>query len=386
HRYINKDATMVKPDDTALLYIALQYIPDLGARRTAQLLPQFDSIHQFVNASTQRLRSLRLDASVASELRELACQGHSCSAGKQALTALQRLDAEGWHVVTWEDPRYPSLLREIPAPPPLLYVNGSVELLDSMQIAMVGSRHASAAGLETARQFGAELSRSGLTVTSGLALGIDAACHRGALQTDSPTIAVVATGLDSVYPRRHDALAQQIAQNGAIVSEFPLGTAPNAKHFPQRNRLISGLSLGVLVVEAALRSGSLITARYALEQNREVFAIPGSINSPVSKGCNALIQQGAKLVETTGDVLAELPSQGFNIEKNEGAAAPIAINSLEGQETAQQILAAIGFEPTHTDKIIDRSGLPAAAVLATLMRLELLGHIAECPGGFSRVR
>ncbi|MGI9292584.1 MAG: DNA-processing protein DprA [Pseudomonadales bacterium] len=375
---------MVKPDDTTLRYIALQYIPDLGARRTAQLLPQFGSIHQFVNASAQQLKSLRLDASVASNLRELAHKGHTSPAGKQALTTLQRLDSEGWHVVTWEDPRYPTLLREIPAPPPLLYVNGDVGLLGSAQIAMVGSRHASSSGLETARQFGAELSRSRLTITSGLALGIDAASHRGALQADCPTIAVVATGLDSVYPRRHSALAEQIAQNGAIVSEFPLGTAPNAKHFPQRNRIISGLSLGVLVVEAALRSGSLITARYALEQNREVFAIPGSINSPVSKGCNALIQQGAKLVETTDDVLAELPSCGVNTQANESAAT--TTDPLEGQETAQQILAAVGFEPTHTDKIIDRSGLPAAAVLATLMQLELLGHIAECPGGFSRVR
>ncbi len=375
---------MVKPDDTTLLYVALQYIAGLGARRTARLLPQFDSIQQFINADPQQLKSLRVNADVTLALRDLAHRGHTSDAGKQALTALQRLDSEGWHAITSADSRYPMLLREIPAAPPLLYVNGSVELLASTQIAMVGSRHASPAGLETARQFGADLSRAGLTVTSGLALGIDAACHRGALQADSPTIAVVATGLDSVYPRRHSALAQQIAENGAIVSEFPLGTAPNAKHFPQRNRIISGLSLGVLVVEAALRSGSLITARYALEQNREVFAIPGPINSPVSKGTNGLIQQGAKLVETTADVLAELPMLGVNTAAVTSAAA--AIPPMQGDETALLILAAVGFEPTNTDKIIDRSGLPAAAVLSTLMQLELLGHIAECPGGFSRLR
>ena len=375
---------MVKPDDTTLLYIALQYITGLGARRTAQLLPKFDSIQQFINADPQQLKSLRLNADIVSALRDLAHRGHSSDAGKQALTALQRLDSEGWQAVTWADSRYPPLLREAPAPPPLLYVNGSVELLSSTQIAMVGSRHASPAGMETARQFGGELSRAGLVVTSGLALGIDGACHQGALQVGSPTIAVVATGLDSVYPRRHAKLAQQIAQQGAIVSEFPLGTAPNAKHFPQRNRIISGLSLGVLVVEAALRSGSLITARYALEQNREVFAIPGSINSPVSKGCNALIQQGAKLVETTADVLVELPDLGVDIAVQERVTS--ATDLLQGQETAQRILAAVGFEPTTTDQIIARSGLPTAAVLATLMQLELLGLIAECPGGFSRLR
>ena len=376
---------MVKSDDTTLLYIALQYIPGLGARRTAQLLPQFDSIQQFVHSDAQQLKRLRLTADISSALRDLARQGSESHAGKQALTALQRLDSEGWHAVTWEDPRYPALLREAPAPPPMLYVNGSVELLASTQIAMVGSRHASPAGLETARQFGAELSRAGLTVTSGLALGIDAACHRGALQANSPTIAVIATGLDLVYPRRHSELAQQIAEHGAIVSEFPLGTAPNAKHFPQRNRIISGLSLGVLVVEAALRSGSLITARYALEQNREVFAIPGSINSPVSKGCNALIQQGAKLVETTADVLAELPPMEICMAAEEIATKP-KVDPLQGQKSAQQILAAVDFAATDTDRIIQRSGLPAAAVMATLMQLELLGLIAECPGGFSRLR
>lgn len=374
---------MTKPDDTTFLYVALQYIPGLGARRTAQLLPQFDSIQQFVGASAQQLKGLRLNAGVASELRALAHHGHTSSAGKQALTALQRADSEGWHVVSWEDPRYPTLLREIPAPPPLLYVNGDVALLGSKQIAIVGSRHASPAGLETARQFGAELSRSGLTITSGLALGIDAASHRGALQADCPTIAVVATGLDSVYPRRHGALAAHIAQSGAVVSEFSLGTAPNAKHFPQRNRIISGLALGVLVVEAALRSGSLITARYALEQNREVFAIPGAINSPVSKGCNALIQQGAKLVETIDDVLAEL-TYGV-VAQPEKSTASHAVEWVGEHKAEQHILLAVGFEPTHTDKIIARSGLPAAEVLAALMLLELQGHIAACAGGFSRV-
>lgn len=376
---------MVKLDETTLLYIALQYVPGLGARRSASLLPQFDSIQQFIRSDARQLKRLRLSADVSNALHDLAQNGHASWAGKQALTTMQRLDSEGWHAVSWEDPRYPPLLREAPAPPPLLYVNGSVELLASTQIAMVGSRHASPAGLEIAHQFGAELGRAGLTVTSGLALGIDAACHRGALQGSSKTIAVIATGLDVVYPRRHSQLARQIAEHGAIVSEFPLGSAPNAKHFPQRNRIISGLSLGVLVVEAALRSGSLITARYALEQNREVFAIPGSINSPVSKGCNALIQQGAKLVETTADVLAELPSIEVGAATDE-LAPKSRVDPLPGQDRARQILAAVDFAATDTDKIIERTGLPAAAVLATLMQLELLELIAECPGGFSRLR
>lgn len=374
---------MAETDDTTLLYIALQYIAGLGAHRSARLLSQFGSIHQFVHADARRLKNLRLDADITAQLRDLARLGRQSTPGKQALTALKRIDAEGWYALTWEDQRYPALLREIPAPPPLLYINGSVQLLSSAQIALVGSRHASPAGLETAHRFAVELGRCGLTITSGLALGIDAASHRGALDAGCATIAVVATGLDGVYPRRHRGLAQEIARVGAIVSEFPLGTAPIARHFPQRNRILSGLSLGVMVVEAALRSGSLITARYALEQNREVFAVPGSINNPVSKGCNALIQQGAKLVETTADVLVELPGLSSHTPAA-ASSAPSGVDGLDAMQTT--LLEAVGFEPTHTDTVVKRTGLPAATVLATLMQLQLLGCVAEGPGGYSRIR
>jgi len=210
------------------------------------------------------------------------------------------------HLVTIGDINYPSLLREISDPPPLLYVRGDPMMLSRPQIAMTGSRNPTPAGCENARAFAAALCEAGLVVTSGLALGIDACAHRAVLAACGQTVAVVGTGLDRVYPSQHLSLAHEIARDGALVSEFPLGSAPRREHFPRRNRVISGLSLGVLVVEAALQSGSLITARLSAEQGREVFAIPGSIHSPLARGCHALIRQGAKLVENAADILEEL--------------------------------------------------------------------------------
>ncbi len=211
------------------------------------------------------------------------------------------------HLLTLTDPAYPALLRQTTTLPPVLFVHGNVTLLSTPQIAIVGSRYPSPEGLENARRFAYSFSAEGITVTSGLALGIDGAAHHGALQNTGRTLAVMGHGLDHIYPMRHRALADRILeQGGGLVSEFPLGVKPVAAYFPQRNRIISGLSLGTLVVEAALRSGSLITARFALEQGREVFAIPGSVHSPLTKGCHALIRQGAKLVEVANDVLEEL--------------------------------------------------------------------------------
>jgi len=289
------------------------------------------------------------------------------------------LDDPSNQLLAFTDPAYPPLLREISAPPPLLFVRGAAALLSAPQLAVVGSRNPSHGGRDNARAFSEQLSRSGLVVTSGLALGIDACAHAAALDAGGQTIAVAATGLDRVYPSAHRELAHRIAAHGALVSEFALGAPPRREHFPRRNRLISGLSLGVLVVEAALRSGSLITARLAAEQGREVFAIPGSIHSPLARGCHALIRQGAKLVETAQDVIEELGAlAGF------AAAASDAnfIQSRAAPDPAQQeLLELIGYDPVEMDTLIARSGLTPGRVSSMLLLMELRGLIEARPGG-----
>ncbi len=289
------------------------------------------------------------------------------------------LDDPSNHLVAITDTVYPPLLREIPGPPPLLFVRGDVLLLRAPQLAVVGSRNPSHAGCDTASAFSSQLTYAGLVVTSGLALGIDACAHTAALDAGGQTIAVAATGLDRVYPSAHRELAHRIAAQGALVSEFALGTPPRREHFPRRNRLISGLSLGVLVVEAALRSGSLITARLAAEQGREVFAIPGSIHSPLARGCHALIRQGAKLVETASDILEELGAlAGFVATSPVAITAPTrTILNMEQQE----LLELIGFDPVEIDTIIARSGLTSGRVSSMLLLMELHGLIEARPGG-----
>lgn len=276
------------------------------------------------------------------------------------------------HLITWGDARYPALLREIPDPPLCLFVIGDPAHLSRPQIAVVGSRTPTAGGADNAKAFAQALTEAGLVTTSGLALGIDACAHRGALTAGGPTVAVAGTGLDRVYPARHRALAHEIAERGALVSEFMLGTPPRREHFPQRNRVISGLSIGVLVVEAAVHSGSLITARLASEQGREVFAIPGSIHSPLSRGCHALIRQGAKLVESARDVLEEL-----------GALASLTgpAHARASLVPAHPLLTHLGYDPVDVDTLIERSGLTPDAVSSILLELELKGMVTVCPGG-----
>lgn len=285
------------------------------------------------------------------------------------------------YAITLHDPRYPALLKTIPDPPSILFVHGDPDLLSQWQIALVGSRNPTASGRDTAFDFARFLAEGGLTITSGLALGIDAAAHKGALAAQGKTVAVLGTGLDRVYPAKHRELAHDIASTGALVSEFPLGTPPRAENFPRRNRIISGLSLGTLVVEAALRSGSLITARMAMEQGREVFAIPGSIHNPLVKGCHRLIREGAKLVETATDILEEL-----------GALAGVeaATKTISTQETDhkpeldsdyQLLFGSLGYDPIEIDVLIDRSGLTAEAVSSMLLLLELQGQVESLPGG-----
>jgi DNA processing protein len=282
-------------------------------------------------------------------------------------------------VVTLADAGYPPQLLQIADPPALLYVKGRVELLAAPALAVVGSRHASAQGAINAENFARTFSDAGLTVVSGLALGIDAAAHRGGLSGPGSSVAVMGTGADIVYPARNRELAHDLAARGALVSEFPLGARPLAAHFPRRNRLISGLSLGCLVVEAAVDSGSLITARLAAEQGREVFAIPGSIHSPLAKGCHALIKQGAKLVESATDVLEELRLA------QPGARSDAEQASIPG--AAGALLAALGHDPCDRDTLAARAGLSAAEVSALLTQLELDGAIATLPGGlYQRTR
>ena len=293
----------------------------------------------------------------------------------------------GNYLLTLAEAAYPQSLLTIPDPPPLLYAKGRVDLLSRPSLAIVGSRNATAQGMLNAEHFARTLSQSGLTVVSGLALGIDAAAHLGASGSDpqsGSTIAVTGTGLDLVYPGRHRALAHRIAEEGCLLSEYPLGTPAIAANFPRRNRLISGLSLGVLVVEAALQSGSLITARSALEQGREVFAIPGSIHSPLSKGCHRLIREGAKLVESANDILEELHWQRTTRASDANAPVPAGRSDddvVSSGSAVAHVLRAVGHDPASVDQLAGRTGLTVPEVQATLLALELEGRIERLPDG-----
>ncbi|MEQ1544918.1 DNA-processing protein DprA [Methyloglobulus sp.] len=285
-------------------------------------------------------------------------------------------------VLTLFDPDYPAQLKEIHDPPPVLFVRGNPELLSLPQIAIVGSRNPSTIGMETATAFAKTLSQYGFVITSGLALGIDAASHQGALSAKGYTIAVAGTGLDRVYPARHIDLATEIVNTGAMVSEFPPGTLAKANHFPRRNRIISGLCQGLLVVEAAKQSGSLITARMALEQNREVFAIPGSIHNPLARGCNALIREGAKLVETTQDILEE-----FNqyIQQDENISGGTLQTTLDLEQ--QTLLNRVMFSPTSIDKLVEESRTSVEVISSMLLILELSGYVeANAGGSYTRLK
>ncbi len=277
---------------------------------------------------------------------------------------------------------YPPLLRQIADPPPALFVRGRYEFLRLPQLAMVGSRNPTPGGASTARRFARHFAARGLVITSGLATGIDAASHAGALEADGVTVAVCATGLDRVYPASNAELAERIADRGVLVSELPLGSEPRRHHFPRRNRIISGMSVGTLVVEAARRSGSLITARTALENGREVFAIPGSIHNPMARGCHRLIRGGAKLVETAEDVLEEIAALvGAQLHPADDTPRCTENNVDRLDSDYRKLLAAMGFDPVGVDVVAERSGLTAAEVSSMLLILELRGAIVAAPGG-----
>ncbi len=347
-------------------WLALDLIPGLGGENTRKLLAEFGSPARALAQSPTRLRAL-----ISDKLATAVAAGADAA---RLSAALKWLEADSNHLLTLADSDYPKGLLEISDPPPVLYLKGRRELLGRTGIAIVGSRNATPVGLQNAEAFGQNLSIAGLTVISGMALGIDAAAHRGGLKGAASSIAVVGTGLDLVYPARNKALAQELATEGLILSEFSLGTPALAQNFPRRNRLISGLARGVLVVEAALASGSLITARLAAEQGREVFAIPGSIHSPFSKGCHQLIKQGAKLVDDANDILVELQWNG--------AAAAAAIRETPEQEnTDDPLLTAMGYDPVSIDHLVERANMSADQVSAHLTELEISGVIAALPGG-----
>jgi DNA processing protein len=352
-------------DDDVLSWLKLGLVPGLGPGAFRLLLKTLGSPSAILAAGIESLARV-----VPRPLAEQLRTGPPADAMERAL---QWLAEENHTLVTLADACYPAQLLEIADPPPLLYVEGDVSLLSAASLAMVGSRNATPQGLANAHAFARRLSDSGYTIISGLALGIDAASHRGALEGSGSTIAVLGTGVDNIYPRANSSLAAEIASRGALVSEFPLHAPPLREHFPRRNRIISGLARGCLVVEAAMSSGSLITARVAAEQGREVFAMPGSIHSPVSRGCHSLIKQGAKLVESVEDVLAELG--GAIVGATPLAAEP---NLSQSQDA---LLQHVGHDACALDTLIERSGLTPAAVSAMLLQLELEGRVGSLPGG-----
>jgi DNA processing protein len=360
--------------DELAAWLRLVETPKLGRESARKLLAAFGPPE-------------RIFAAAASARREVVgpVQVSSLDRPPDGFDALWR-DTEAWladtttgprALIPLGDPRYPPALLEAADPPLLLHVQGRIEWLQAPSLAVVGSRTPTPAGRENAHTFAQELSQSGLTIVSGLALGIDGAAHEGALAGRGSTIAVVATGLDDVYPRAHRALAARIAEQGLVVSEYALHTPALAGHFPARNRIIAGLSRGTLVVEAALRSGSLITARLATEAGREVFAIPGSIHAPQSRGTHALIKQGAKLVESAQDVLEELQLPPLRQAQKPPARAS---NNNETDVPRDALLEALGHDPMGLDELVARTGWSAAELNARLLEKELAGEVARLPG------
>jgi DNA processing protein len=349
-------------------FLALNRIRQLGPRGILKLLKRWPNLEEMFQLSTEQLQGAGVPALVAQSINRFNFDEIDAD--------LRWQEASHHHLMTLEDANYPKLLQEIYDPPPVLYIKGELSCLKQATVAIVGSRKPSITGSETARNFAYNLASNHLTIVSGLALGIDAQAHSGCLAAGGQTIAVLGTGIDRIYPRGHQRLADEICQNGLLMTEFPLKVAPRAGHFPRRNRIISGLSLVTLVVEAAIRSGSLITARLALEQNRDVLAIPGSIYNPQACGCHHLLQQGAKLVTSSREVLEELGLFNQVVRKN-NTEPSLALDK-------QNLVKCIGFEITTVDQITLRSGLSIKEVVCGLATLELQGAIRAVPGGYMR--
>jgi DNA processing protein len=367
-------------------WIFLSCLPKFGARRQQAILEQIPDFQQLLTHNAATLKALGLAAETIDALQAWRRQDSAHPVIASADGIYRDCLRTGTAILTIADADYPEPLRHIHDGPLVLYVRGDRSLLGREQIGIVGSRNATRAGLEHARSFAAALGQKGLLVTSGLALGVDGAAHAGALDAGFPTVAVIGNGVDKPYPYRHRTLSERIAGEGVIVSEYPPGTSAKAGHFPRRNRIISGLSRGILVVEAGLKSGSLITARLALEQGREVFAIPGSVHNPLARGCHHLIRQGAKLVETVDDICEELG--GWWTSQNEGDSSSVvmkrpATEGLDSREIA--VLEALGYDPQSTDDLCSVTGLPADQLMQSLLLLELQGLVDSAPGGFQRI-
>lgn len=374
-------------------WLALAHAPTMGPIHFQRLLEQFGSPRAVFEAPRSQWQELGLKADLLKYLRN-----PDWSAVEQDLHWLAQ---SGNHLLTWHHPDYPLHLRQISAPPPLLFIHGDYTLLSSKQLAMVGTRHPSRDGEQTAKAFAESLSLHGFTITSGMALGIDGASHWGALAGSGKTIAVAGTGLDRVYPAQHCELAHKIAETGALVSEFFPGTPVRKGHFPRRSRIVSGLSLGTLVVEAPEQSGALYAARHAIEQNREVFAIPGSIHNPLARGCHKLIKEGgAKLVETVVDILEELKiylpttTQSISTPKTTHAKQPnqatlaTVVEPISPAENSNldadhlRLLNYFAAGPTSIDNLVEVSGLTAEVISSMLLMLELHGLVTTQAGGF----
>jgi DNA processing protein len=372
--------------DRAREWLSLVLVDGLGPKRIERLEANFASPIEWPRASDRALREAGLSDDHIQQLR---------TPDEDRLSrCLGWLEADRRYLITRDDPLYPPLLRRIPDAPVALFVAGDPNALVTPQVAIVGSRNATAGGLAHARSFAATLAKAGFTITSGLAEGVDGMAHAGCLDASGTTLAVTGTGLDRVYPARHKDLAGRIARSGALVSQFPPGVGPLRGNFPARNRIISGMSLGVLVVEAGLRSGALITARLANEQGREVFAIPGSVHNPLSRGCHRLIRDGARLVETADEVVEELAPLAHELARAiehllAPEPAPIGTGLEESPEAPhidedpeyKRLLEAVGFDPTPFDHIIERSQLTPAAVSSMLLMLELNGKVSAHAGG-----
>lgn len=363
-----------------LHWLKLAITPGLGTAGVCKLLDAFGTPQAALAAAEARSIPAHILSSALCDKLKTPDQASL----EQSISWLEA--SENHHLLCFDEPQYPALLKTTPDAPPILFVNGDVTVLSQFQVAIVGSRNASRNGYDTAYEFANYLAKTGMVITSGLALGIDGASHQGALDANGKTIAVTGNGLDRVYPTQHRDLAHQIVENGALVSEFPPATKPLPNHFPRRNRIIAGLSLGTLVVEATQKSGSLITACKALEQSREVFAIPGSIHNPMAKGCHQLIRQGAKLVETAQDILEELPPMAqASLDLSTMAAQSPPDNTAADapvEASHQLILDAMAYDPVSVDTLISRTGMTSSAISSILLILELEGKISSQKGGY----
>lgn len=353
-------------NDPRLYWIGFNLVKGIGAARLRTLLNHFGDIGSAWNATGSELRAAGLGPKLVENFLQVR-------ADVSLEKVWDRIQAQGIQVLTWEDEGYPRRLKEIDQPPPVLYVSGSLLAQDEWAVAVVGTRRITAYGRQVAEEISRTLARSGVTVISGLARGVDAVAHKAALAAGGRTLAVLGSGVDQIYPPEHRPLAEKIASHGAVLSDYALGTPPDGVNFPPRNRIISGLALAVVVVEAGDRSGALITAEFAAEQGREVFAVPGGINAPQSVGCNRLIQQGARPLLNPGEILEALDLTMVNQRREARAALP-------ADDTEARLLSTLGREPVHVDEIRAQTGMPIERVSATLALMELKGMVQQVGG------